>query len=74
VLQRKWFLVDYDLAVISKRAEEGQEFVLRAGQCPKPVVVLKTGETSVGVKAVSNHMTSEEAVHMAEALRRHQPC
>jgi len=34
---------------------EGREFVLKAGQCPKPVVVLKAGKTSLGVKAVSSH-------------------
>jgi acetyltransferase len=34
---------------------EGREFVLKAEQCPKPVVVLKAGKTSLGVKAVSSH-------------------
>lgn len=37
---------------------EGREFVLKAGQCPKPVVVLKAGKTSMGVKAVSSHTAS----------------
>ena len=30
---------------------EGREFVLRAGTCPKPVVVLKSGKTSLGVQS-----------------------
>jgi acyl-CoA synthetase (NDP forming) len=37
---------------------EGREFVLKAGQCPKPVVVLKAGKTSMGVRAVSSHTAS----------------
>jgi acyl-CoA synthetase (NDP forming) len=37
---------------------EGREFVLKAGECPKPVVVLKAGKTSMGVRAVSSHTAS----------------
>lgn len=37
---------------------EGREFVLKAGQCPKPIVVLKAGKTSLGVRAVSSHTAS----------------
>jgi acetyltransferase len=37
---------------------EGREFVLKAAQCPKPVVVLKAGKTSSGVRAVSSHTAS----------------
>lgn len=37
---------------------EGREFVLKAGQCTKPVVVLKAGKTSMGVEAVSSHTAS----------------
>ena len=37
---------------------EGREFVLKAGQCTKPVVVLKAGKTSMGVKAISSHTAS----------------
>jgi len=37
---------------------EGREFVFRAGQCPKPAIVLKTGKTSVGTRAVSSHTAS----------------
>jgi len=38
--------------------KEGREFVLKAAQCPKPVVVLKAGKTSSGVRAVSSHTAS----------------
>jgi acetyltransferase len=34
---------------------EGREFVLAAGQCPKPVIVLKAGKSPGGMKAVSSH-------------------
>ena len=34
---------------------EGREFVLAAGQCPKPVIVLKAGKSPGGIKAVSSH-------------------
>jgi acyl-CoA synthetase (NDP forming) len=37
---------------------EGREFVLAAGQCPKPVIVLKSGKTPGGVRAVSSHTAS----------------
>lgn len=37
---------------------EGREFVLKAGQCTKPVVVLKAGKTSMGVEAISSHTAS----------------
>jgi acetyltransferase len=37
---------------------EGREFVLKAGQCTKPVVVLKAGKTSIGVEAISSHTAS----------------
>jgi acetyltransferase len=38
--------------------KEGRGFVMRAGRCPKPVVVLKAGKTSLGVRAVSSHTAS----------------
>ena len=38
--------------------KEGRKFVLRAGQCQKPVVVLKAGKTSRGGQAVSSHTAS----------------
>ncbi len=34
---------------------EGREFVLAAGRCPKPVIVLKAGKSPGGMKAVSSH-------------------
>jgi acyl-CoA synthetase (NDP forming) len=37
---------------------EGREFVMRAGQCSKPVVVLKAGKTSRGGQTVSSHTAS----------------
>jgi acetyltransferase len=37
---------------------EGRKFVLKAGQCQKPVVVLKAGKTSGGGHAVSSHTAS----------------
>jgi acyl-CoA synthetase (NDP forming) len=40
------------------REKEGREFVLRTGQCQKPVVVLKAGKTSRGGQAVSSHTAS----------------
>jgi acetyltransferase len=38
--------------------KEGREFVLNAGQCSKPVVVMKSGKTSKGTQAVSSHSAS----------------
>ncbi len=38
--------------------KEGRKFVLRAGRCQKPVVVLKAGKTSRGGQAVSSHTAS----------------
>jgi acetyltransferase len=37
---------------------EGREFVLRAGKSCKPVIVLKTGKTPMGVRAVKSHTAS----------------
>jgi len=37
---------------------EGREFIVKAGQCSKPVVVLKAGKTSMGGRAVSSHTAS----------------
>ncbi|MHB8910053.1 MAG: CoA-binding protein [Syntrophales bacterium] len=36
-------------------ANEGREFVLKAGKCGKPVVVLKSGKSPGGSRAVSSH-------------------
>jgi acetyltransferase len=38
--------------------KEGRKFVLEAEKCSKPVIVLKTGKTPGGVKAVSSHTAS----------------
>jgi acetyltransferase len=37
---------------------EGREFVLKAGKSCKPVIVLKTGKTPTGVRAVKSHTAS----------------
>jgi acetyltransferase len=37
---------------------EGREFVVAAGQCPKPVIVLKAGKSPGGRRAVSSHTAS----------------
>jgi acetyltransferase len=37
---------------------EGREFVLAAATCPKPVIVLKSGKTPAGNRAVSSHTAS----------------
>jgi acetyltransferase len=39
-------------------ANEGREFVLAAKNCPKPIVVLKSGKTAGGSRAVSSHTAS----------------
>jgi acetyltransferase len=58
-----FFVEDPETKVIAFYVEgfgekEGREFVLNAGRCPKPVVVLKAGKTSMGVRAVSSHTAS----------------
>jgi acyl-CoA synthetase (NDP forming) len=37
---------------------EGREFVLKAGRCPKPVIVLKSGKSPGGSRAISSHTAS----------------
>ncbi|KPK88068.1 MAG: CoA-binding protein [Deltaproteobacteria bacterium SM23_61] len=37
---------------------EGRKFVLAAARCPKPVIVLKSGKTTGGSRAVSSHTAS----------------
>ena len=37
---------------------EGREFVLAASRCPKPVIVLKSGKSPGGKRAVSSHTAS----------------
>jgi len=58
-----FFVEDPETSVIAFYIEgfgekEGREFVLNAGRCPKPVVVLKAGKTSMGIRAVSSHTAS----------------
>ncbi|MBN2298128.1 MAG: CoA-binding protein, partial [Deltaproteobacteria bacterium] len=38
--------------------DEGRKFVLDARKCPKPVIVLKSGKSPAGKKAVSSHTAS----------------
>jgi acyl-CoA synthetase (NDP forming) len=38
--------------------DEGREFVKAAEKCPKPVIVLKSGKSSAGQRAVSSHTAS----------------
>ena len=44
---------------------EGREFVLKAGKCGKPVVVLKSGKSPGGSKAVASHTASLAGDHAA---------
>ena len=37
---------------------EGREFVIAAGESPKPVIVLKAGKSAAGSRAVSSHTAS----------------
>lgn len=58
-----YFLDDPETKVIAFYIEgfgekEGRKFVRKAGQCQKPVVVLKAGKTSRGAQAVSSHTAS----------------
>jgi acyl-CoA synthetase (NDP forming) len=58
-----YFANDPETGVIAFYVEgfaerEGRDFVRRAGQCPKPVVVLKAGKTSRGSQTVSSHTAS----------------
>ncbi len=43
--------------------DEGRDFVLAAHQCPKPVIVLKSGKSPGGVRAVSSHTASLAGDH-----------
>ena len=58
-----YFIEDPETLVIAFYIEgfgenEGREFVLRAENSGKPVIVLKAGKTSSGVRAVSSHTAS----------------
>ena len=37
---------------------EGRQFILAAGRCPKPVIVLKSGKSPGGSRAISSHTAS----------------
>ncbi len=58
-----WFEQDLDTHVIAFYIEgfekrEGREFIKKAEQCAKPVVVLKAGKSRKGMEAVSSHTAS----------------
>jgi acyl-CoA synthetase (NDP forming) len=58
-----YFSQDPDTKVIAFYIEgfgqnEGREFILKAGNCGKPVVVLKSGKSPAGSRAVSSHTAS----------------
>ena len=72
------FARDTDTKVIAFYIEgfkknEGREFVLAAGRCGKPVVVLKSGKSDAGAKAVSSHTASlaGEYASFSAALAQH---
>jgi len=59
----KYFARDPKTQVIAFYVEgfgrnEGRAFVLEAQKCPKPVVVMKSGKSPIGQKAVSSHTAS----------------
>ncbi len=59
----RYFTEDPDTDVIAFYLEgfgknEGRDFVYAASACPKPVIVLKSGKTPGGTKAVSSHTAS----------------
>jgi len=59
----EYLAADPDTGVIAFYIEgfahgEGREFVQAARRCPKPVIVLKSGKTSEGMRAVSSHTAS----------------
>jgi acetyltransferase len=59
----RYFTTDPETDVIAFYIEgfdrgEGREFVLAAGKCPKPVIVLKSGKSLQGTRAISSHTAS----------------
>jgi acyl-CoA synthetase (NDP forming) len=57
------FATDPEVSVMAFYVEgfgqnEGREFVLAAADCPKPVIVSKSGKTLGGTRAVSSHTAS----------------
>jgi len=58
-----WFDKDVETKVITFYIEgfekgEGREFIEKAEQCSKPVVILKAGKSKKGVEAASSHTAS----------------
>lgn len=58
-----WFDKDLETKVIAFYIEgfekgEGRQFIKKAEQCSKPVVVLKAGKSRKGIEAVSSHTAS----------------
>jgi acetyltransferase len=58
-----YFADDPETSVVAFYVEgfgenEGREFVLRAGQTSKPIIVIKAGKSATGVRAVSSHTAS----------------
>ncbi len=59
----EWFESDPETKAVAFYIEgfgkgEGREFIQKAGQCSKPVIVLKAGKSRKGVKAASSHTAS----------------
>lgn len=59
----KYFAHDTETDVMAFYVEgfkknEGREFILAAGRCPKPVIVLKSGKSPGGGRAISSHTAS----------------
>jgi acyl-CoA synthetase (NDP forming) len=59
----EYFATDNQTQVIAFYIEgfgkgEGREFLVVASQCLKPVIVLKSGKSTTGIKAVSSHTAS----------------
>ncbi|SDU19822.1 CoA-binding protein [Desulfobacula phenolica] len=59
----EWFEQDFDTKVIAFYVEgfekrEGRQFIKKAEQCSKPIVILKAGKSQKGIEAVSSHTAS----------------
>ena len=59
----RYFATDPETGVIAFYIEgfdrnEGREFALTAGGCPKPVIVLKSGKSLRGTQAIQSHTAS----------------
>jgi acetyltransferase len=59
----RYFSEDPGTSVITFYVEgfdenEGRQFVTAAGECPKPIIIMKTGKTLEGTKAVKSHTAS----------------